>query len=52
MKKRDTLIIPIRVKIPLSAQIDEAVKHSKQPSRNAWLIWVINNGLRKHKKRQ
>lgn len=48
---RDTLIIPIRVKIPLFARIDEAVKSSRKPSRNAWLIWAINNGLRKHSKK-
>ena len=51
MKERDTVIIPIRVKKKLVSQMTLAIVRSKKPSRNAWLIWAIQMGLRKHKAR-
>ena len=51
MKERDTVILSVRIKRELYAQLGDAVKASKQPSRNAWLTWAISLGLRKHTKR-
>lgn len=48
--ERDTVIIPIRVKKTLVEQIKQGVTKSKKPSRNAWLIWAIEQGLRSHRK--
>ncbi len=48
MKERDTEILPVRIKKELYNQIDQAVKRSRQPSRNAWMNWLIKEGLRSH----
>jgi len=52
MKERDTVILPVRVKKELYSQIDQAVKRSRQPSRNAWMVRLIKEGLRPHRKKE
>ena len=47
--RRDTAILPVRVKKSLLLELNQAVKASRQPSRNAWMIWLIKEGLRSHK---
>ncbi len=51
MKDRDTTVIPIRIKNTLIPEMEEAVKASRKPSRNAWIIWCIELGKRKHNKK-
>ncbi len=51
MKERDTVILPVRIKKDLMAEVDQRVSNKKQ-SRNSWLIWAINQGLRSHKKKE
>jgi hypothetical protein len=48
MKERDTVILPVRIKKILLTEINEKVCTSRQKSRNAWVIWAITQGLRKH----
>ncbi len=49
MKERDTVILSIRVKKSLIPKIAEAIRKSRQPTRNSWLNWAIDNGLRSHR---
>lgn len=48
MKERDTIILPTRIKKDLLPRIEIAVAKSRKKSRNAWLIWAIEQGLRPH----
>ena len=48
MKERDTIILPVRIKKDLMAEVDEQVPKARQKSRNSWVIWCIKQGLRKH----
>jgi len=50
MKERDTVILPVRIKKDLMAEVEEQVPKTKQKSRNAWVIWAIKLGLRDHRK--
>ena len=51
MKERDTVILPVRIKKTLMAEVEEQVPKTKHKSRNAWVIWCIKNGLRPHKRK-
>ncbi len=51
MKERDTVILPVRIKKNILAEVNETVPKSKQKSRNAWLNWAIKNGLRPHRRK-
>ena len=50
MKERNSVILSARVSKVLMPKINEAVKKSRKPSRNAWVIWAIEIALRSHKK--
>jgi len=52
MKERDTLILPVRIKKDLMAEVNEQVPNTRQKSRNAWVIWCIKQGMRDHKKKE
>jgi len=49
--KRDTVILPVRIKKDLIAQVNERVAR-KGVSRNSWVIKYIIEGLRPHKKKE
>ena len=51
-KERNTIIVAVRIKKELYAHVLDAVKTSKQLTRNAWLNWAIQQGLRRHKKEE
>ncbi len=48
-RERDTRILPVRIKKVLYAELDQAVKLSRQPNRNAWMIWAIEQAIRSHR---
>jgi len=50
MKKRDTKIIPVRIKNLLSDAVDQKVI-KLGVSRNSWIIKCINEGLRPHRRK-
>jgi len=50
MKERDTVILPVRIKKTVLAELNDRLPDTKQKSRNAWLNWAIQQGLRKHGK--
>jgi len=50
-RQRDTVILPVRIKKDLMAEVEEQVPQTKQKSRNSWVIWCIKNGLRPHKRK-
>ena len=57
MKERETTTITVRIDYDLLDRVNENYPKSRQlspkdkkPSRNAWIIWAIKNGLRKHSK--
>jgi len=49
--KRDTVILPVRIKRTMLGDIENRVSR-KKVSRNSWMIWAIKEGLRSHTKKE
>jgi len=52
VKERDTTIISIRITKTLLAELDLVIPKTKRKTRNSWIAWAIQQGLRPHKKQR
>lgn len=50
MKERATVILSLRLDKRLLQKIDVRVPLTNHRSRNSWLLWTIEQGLRNHRK--
>lgn len=50
-KARTTSILTIRLENELLNRLNERIAISEKGSRNSWLIWAIEQGLRDHNKK-